>query len=94
MSDLVDRLKDRADTVISQDNARLFGEAATEITRLQNELGAAREALKPFVRQMEREFPDQWPDAMDLRSLNESRWHLKVVDFRRAARVARKENQP
>ena len=43
MSDLVDRLKDRADNVISQDNALLFEEAAACIASL-------RAALEPFAK--------------------------------------------
>jgi hypothetical protein len=55
------------------------------------EIARLREALKPFIHQMQREFPVEWPDSMDLANLNDSRWHLKVGDFRRAARAARKE---
>ncbi|AXV15081.1 hypothetical protein CYG48_04830 [Neorhizobium sp. SOG26] len=55
-----------------------------ELIRANNQL---REALKPFIHQMQREFSPEWPDEMDLAPLADSRWHLKVGDFRRAARA-------
>jgi len=72
---------------------RFWNNKARELAQknavLQAELAKAREALKPFVKQLEKEFPAVWPATKKLNDLHEERWHLNVGDFRRAREVYR-----
>lgn len=80
--DIVERLRDRADNVISQDNARLFEDAADTITalrsrieELERERDEASEALEPFAEGAKRidqyygdstGWQEQMPDDTDI----------------------------